>query len=734
MDCPDANVLSDFAAGALDPVTGDRIREHVATCDDCRQRTSAPPPSLLPFHESGVSDDNLGLASTAMPTLPSRPAIKIPTNAALDETQAASDAVQDPGDAPTLHPENLVATPVLRRHGSTAITQGKQLGRFTLVERLGAGAMGVVWRAEDPQLGRHVALKVLKRADAGLTERLVREARSMAQVNHPNVVTVYEVGEATDGTMFIAMELVTGQSLRSWQKVGKRTVPVLVEAYIAAARGLAAAHAAGLVHRDFKPDNVLVGDDGRIRVTDFGLAAAKPVEPSDVVAMGARPSRASIGDVNLTTSGSVLGTPAYMAPEQFTGGNVDSRTDQFNFCVSLYEALFGERPYEGKSFTELGDNVMFGRLKDPPEDAHVSPALRAILLRGLSVKPGDRFATMDELITELGRDRARPWRWTAIGAAALAGVLGLGLVADWIVRARVGAEIEQSFASTGVQLQRAVGQLRDQFDTVSQIAYREAALRDVAGHRDQAEFGLGTPEQDQAELERLHNTLVSTDWVRLGDSTLAIADYKGRLLFTSDAPMQWGTDLKGFAPIKRALDAGQGDSVTLMPYDDPAFAASKIRFTTGAHGLAVVFAQTLALGDKTADRSEARAFYLQVQDGRALLDTIRLDDVTRLALVAPSGYTVGDPELTSGLVSAAVAASNVVEVRSGDHAYQLQARPISGLDGQGTIGHVVMARRIDGVLSLFPGARSVFALTAFASLVLASAAFLRARSITHGHV
>jgi hypothetical protein len=594
--------------------------------------------------------------------------------------------------------------------------------------------MGVVWRAEDPKLGRQVALKVLKRADAGLTERLVREARSMAQVNHPNVVTVYEVGEAQDGTMFIAMELVTGQSLRAWQKAEKRTIPALVEAYIAAGRGLAAAHAAGLIHRDFKPDNVLVGDDGRMRVTDFGLAAAKPAEASDVVGMVARASRPNIGDVNLTTSGSVLGTPAYMAPEQFSGGNVDSRTDQFNFCVSLYEALYGERPFEGKSFTELGDNVMFGRLKAPPEDARVSQALRAILVRGLSAKPGDRFATMNELITELGRDRARPWRWTAIGAAALAGVLGLGLVADWIIRDRVGAQIEQSFALTGVQLQRAAVQLRDQFDTVSEIAYREAALRDVAGHHDQAEFGLGTPEQDQAELERLHNTLVSTDWVRLGDSTLAIADYKGRLLFTSDAPDQWGTDLKGLTPIKRALDAGQGDSVTLVPYDDPAFAASKIKVTPEAHGLAVVFARTLALGDKATEGSEARALYLQVQDGRALLDTIRLDAATRLALVAPNGYAVGDPEVTRGLVQEAIAAADVVEVRSGDRTYQVQARPIAGLDGQGTIGHVVMARPLGGVLSLFPGARLVFALTAFASLVLASAAYLRARSITHGHV
>ena len=185
---------------------------------------------------------------------------------------------------------------------------GSVFGRYELDERIGAGAMGVVWRAHDPKLGRRVALKLLRRRDELLTERLVREAQAMAQVNHPHVVAVYDVG-TTDGSTYIAMELVEGQSLRAWQTAKQRTIPEIVGAYVAAGRGLAAAHGAGIVHRDFKPDNVLVGDDGRVRVTDFGLAAAQAGRTASTARAGRRRPR--------RRTGAVLGTPAYMAPEQF---------------------------------------------------------------------------------------------------------------------------------------------------------------------------------------------------------------------------------------------------------------------------------------------------------------------------------------------------------------------------------------------------------------------------------
>ena len=742
MECLDANVVQDLMSGALEPGQREGVLGHLDTCEDCRellgitaqdtlrdQLKSDAYPEEIAAHARRVAAQAIGsgaqaIASGAQATIPSGNDVGMLETMAPDVGLMATAMPTDALAATAMVGADLVATPVMGPRAATEPpTQGKKLGRYTLLDRLGAGAMGVVWRAEDPKLGRQIAVKLLRRHDDSLTERLVREAQSMAAVNHPNVVTVYEVGEGIDGSTFIAMELVTGESLRKWQTSERHTIPELVEAYIAAGRGLAAAHAAGIIHRDFKPDNVLVGEDGRVRVTDFGLAAAK-----QTAGQSGKLAR-QIGEINLTTSGSVMGTPAYMAPEQFLGGNVDPRTDQFNFCVALYEALYGERPFEGATFPELGDNVCDGKIKPPPAGTSVSGALRAIVLRGLSVKPGDRFPTMDDLIRELGRDRAKPWRRTSIIAAAVAGALGLGLVADFAVRDRLAGEIRQSFALTSEQQKRAVERLIDSFEITSEIAYREQALREVAGHHDQADFGLGDPETDKAELEKLHNTLVSTQWGKsIENKTLAIADYKGRLLFTSASPDTWGGDLKLLAPVKRAIDAGKGDSVTVLPYSDPGLA------TTGflgpkppQQGLAVLFERTLALGDKASEGSEARGFYLQLADGKQLLDDIALDKQTLLALVAPDGTAIG--EVPPALIKAAPPGA-MAELRAGDRTYQVQSLPVAGLTGQGTIAHVVMARPLDGVLSLFPGARLVFAITTIIALALALTTFVRARQIT----
>jgi serine/threonine protein kinase len=713
MECLDANVVQDLMSGALDAGQREGVLGHLDACEDCRELLGITARETL--RDQLANQPAAHVASTAPAGNPLR---------VLDETAPGS-TLGNAALADTVAPD-LLATPAMTARSATEPpTQGRKLGRYTLVERLGAGAMGVVWRAEDPTLGRQVAVKLLRRQDESLTERLVREAQSMAQVNDPNVVTVYEVGTGVDGSTFIAMELVSGESLRKWQTKTRHPIPRLVQAYVAAGRGLAAAHAAGIIHRDFKPDNVLVGEDGRVRVTDFGLAAAKPS------ASGHIPRQ--ISDVNLTTSGSVMGTPAYMAPEQFLGGNVDPRTDQFNFCVALYEALYGERPFEGATYSELADHVCEGRVKPEPAGSNVSRALRAIVLRGLSVKPGDRFATMDELIRELGRDRARPWRRTAIVSAAVAVALGLGLVSDWIVRDRVTGEIRHSFALTREQQKRVMNRLIESFRVTSEVAYREPALREVAAHHDQADFGLGDPQVDRADLEKLHNTLVSTEFVKHRNTQLAIADYKGRLLYTSASPETWGGDLKTLAPVKRAIDAGKGDSVTVLPYADPGLATTGILGPRPpSQGLVVLFERTLALGDKATEGSEARGFYLQLQDAKQLLDEIALDKQTLLALVAHDGTAIGEVPLA--LIKAAPADDTIEEVRVDGVSYHVQSLPMTGLADQGTIAHVVMARPLDGVLSLFPFARLVFALAALAALLLAATTYANARKLTNATI
>jgi len=712
MECLDANVVQDLMAGALTDGAKAIAIQHLDGCGDCRDLLGA----LARDATRDAALDTLGdteknpRAISMLETLASEGG-----GVGLLETVAPADPLEDTRAATgDLDP----ATKPIRIRPGSAVT-GKTLGRYTLLERLGAGAMGVVFRAEDRELGRDVALKQLHRPDEALTDRLVREARSMAQVNHPNVVAVYDVGTA-EGVTYIAMEMVSGDSLRTWQRES-RTVPEIVTAYVAAGRGLAAAHAAGIVHRDFKPDNVLVGRDGRVRVTDFGLAAARPTDGRE----GA-PSTSMMSDVNLTTSGSVLGTPAYMAPEQFTGGNVDARTDQFNFCVALYEALYGQRPFEGKTFPELGDHVCEGRIRPAPPGARISRGLRAIILRGLSVKPGDRYPTMEHMLVELGRDRARPWRRTSIAATALAVLLAIGLGADWVVRDRVSAQIRQSFAATAKQSDRAVKLLADQFDAISNLVYLFPIMRDVAAHHDQADFGLGEPAADAEALDKLHNQLTSADWTlarnfggREHPSILAVADYKARLLFTSAAPETWKTDLATLPWVKQALDAGTGNSMTLMRYDEPRLVATGLLGKEPRTGLAMLFTRTLALG-------EARSQFLQIVDAGQLLDQIRIDDDTLLSLVASDGTPVGDVPVE------VVAAASVDGQRSftlDGTTYEVQALPLTGFDGR-----LVMAQPMDSVLALFPGARTVFLFALLAALGVALGTAIRARRITGARV
>ncbi|HEY0192372.1 MAG TPA: protein kinase [Kofleriaceae bacterium] len=696
MECLDANAVQDLMSGALDGSARGRAIAHLDGCDDCRE--------LL--------------------ALLARDAARDAAVSTLGETQiSAADhrRVAELGLLSTAH-----GAPLGKRAEPVSMA-GKTLGRYALTARLGAGAMGVVYRADDAGLGRQVALKLLHRPDEALRERLVREARSMAQVNHPNVVAVYDVGVA-DGLTYIAMELVDGDSLRRWQQQ-PRPIAELVSAYVTAGRGLAAAHAAGIVHRDFKPDNCLVGGGraDRVKVTDFGLAAARASEvrvaPGDVV----------IDDSLLTASGSILGTPAYMAPEQFAGGNVDPRTDQFNFCVALYEALYGARPFAGKTFAELGASVRGGAVRPVPAGSRVSGALRAIVLRGLSVRPGDRFPTMDHLLARLARDRARPWRWTWIAAAALAAALALGLFADAVVRDRVTAEIRESFELTARQTNRAWDGLTARFDTSANQVYTLSVLREMSSNRDQADFGLGAAETDATNLDRIHSALASQDWTLAQDfagtqypMTIAVADYKGRMMFSTAAPSAPRADLLQLPWITAALTQ-RDRSISLVRTDEPALVKTGLLGPEPPLGLDFVYTRTLLLGN--GKTREATGAFIEAVDAARLFGEIRLDERTLLSIVADDGTAIGD--VPAGLVRLATTHAGISSAEARGAMYQVLAQPIRGFDNQ-VVGNVVMARRLDSVLrSVFPGARRMFELALLATLLLAALAALRARQISH---
>ncbi|MCA9655704.1 MAG: protein kinase, partial [Myxococcales bacterium] len=299
------------------------------------------------------------------------------------------------------------------------------------------GGMGRVYEAIDDALDRPVAIKVLLRhVSQGHRQRLLREAQALAKLSHPNVVQVYEVGEA-EGEVFVAMELVRGQTLWEWVERDPRpSWRACVEVYRQAGLGLAAAHAEGLVHRDFKPGNAIVDDKGRVRVLDFGLARRRGEgagEGSSEAETDGEPNLDELGaDPRLTVTGTVLGTPAYMPLEQMEGRETDARSDQFGFCVSLYEAVYSERPFRGESIAALMTAMVAEHVRPAPRGTAVPMRLRRVLLRGLARDPARRWDSMDELLAELERLVAPPpRRGRALGLATglLAAGLGLGLYA-----------------------------------------------------------------------------------------------------------------------------------------------------------------------------------------------------------------------------------------------------------------------------------------------------------------
>lgn len=365
--CLDDGLLAAFAAGSLTATELGSAEEHVASCGDCRR--------LLAVARSSRD------ASTLAPTTTSDDGHLVP---------------------------------------------GTLVGRYEIESLVGAGSMGRVYSAHDPALGRRVAIKILRapgdaEPDRGTTARMKREAQAMARLSHPNVVTVFDVG-TFDGRVFVAMEFVQGTTLRAWLARNAPSWQDVLTAFEDAGRGLAAAHAAGLVHRDFKPDNVLVGDDGRVRVTDFGLV--RSVGDAETPTTGAM-LHGEIVDATLTRTGTLVGTPAYMSPEALALDAVDARSDVFSFCVALHEGLYGVRPFTGTNVGELRAAVDAGRVHEPTTGTPVPPAARRAILAGLAPSPEARPQSMRLLLDLLAavprRDAsARRRRAWGVGVAAIA--------------------------------------------------------------------------------------------------------------------------------------------------------------------------------------------------------------------------------------------------------------------------------------------------------------------------
>jgi serine/threonine protein kinase len=289
--------------------------------------------------------------------------------------------------------------------------------RYQPIRLLGRGAMGEVWDADDTALGRRVALKFVRddeAADPEYRARLIREARALARLHHPNVLAVYDLGQSAAGELFVALERIDGTSARAWQAAAPRSAAEIVALWRGVAEGLVAAHRAGIVHRDLKPENVFVAGDGRVVLGDFGLASV-----------------AADGSTSLTASGQILGTPLYMPLEQLRGGAATARSDQFALCVCLWEALIGARPWPtGGTIASL---VI--AMREPPRRPARHRRVLAVLARGLDPDPDRRWPDVAALCGALDRARTRT-RQRAI-AAITAAIVALGTAAALLATGRL---------------------------------------------------------------------------------------------------------------------------------------------------------------------------------------------------------------------------------------------------------------------------------------------------------
>ncbi len=367
--CPSPGRLRSYREGSLPASETDELRAHVASCQRC----------------SGDAHEDTILATTA--------------------ADRASPHAPLPKDRPRL-------------------PTGTRVGRYVVLEHAGSGGMGEVYAAYDPQLDRRVALKLLgQRRSPRLEERLLREAKAMAQLAHPNVVPVHDAGESHAG-LFVAMSFVEGQTLRAWLSAAPRTWREIVTAFAAAGRGLAAAHAAGIVHRDFKPDNVLIDGAGHASVTDFGLARLTGEDLLEIT------PAVSVTGGGLTQTGALVGTPQFMAPEQLAYEPADARSDLFAFCVSLYAALHGQHPFLGARPSDdmetLRLAVSAGVIPEPA-GTRVPRRIRQVMLRGLRANPAERPPSMDAVLAVLDAE-LRPRRRLAFAGLTLVAASAAALV------------------------------------------------------------------------------------------------------------------------------------------------------------------------------------------------------------------------------------------------------------------------------------------------------------------
>jgi tRNA A-37 threonylcarbamoyl transferase component Bud32/tetratricopeptide (TPR) repeat protein len=552
--------------------------------------------------------------------------------------------------------------PMERRAAS--LHRGEQVGRYVVLHPLGEGGMGIVYAAYDPQLDRRIALKVVRaehRSERGRSiarRRLAREAQALAKLSHRNVVTVYDVGSHGED-LFVAMELVDGETLRDWLAT-PRPWPEVIARMLEAGRGLAAAHEVGVVHRDFKPSNVLISSRGELRVTDFGLARLEAT--TEIVSVGELEESARVEHhAELTKTGKVVGTPAYMAPEQHAGHPPDARADQYAFALTLYEALYGTRPFGMLGGVALAAAKLLGVRRIPASDTtshRVPRAIRRAIARGLAPDPRQRFPAMDRLLAAI--DRALRPRSRFLPAVA---VLGVGVFAVGLQRVHADADERCTSAEERVaavwsdaardRLRAAVGDAT----TIGHGSTRAAALQSVMDRLDRyAEAWTGVHrEACEATWHRGEQSTIALDHrMACLDRRLEALRSTVEILRDGGATLlPRGVDIVLALPGVHGCSGGTSGAVDLEPYEGASAAEARtlrqridrvrVRAAASQYGHAIPEAQVVV--------DEARSLGSEALLAEALLAQARVHD------------DLGEAEAAiAALRDAAVAA------RSGGHA------------------------------------------------------------------
>lgn len=341
-------------------------------------------------------------------------------------------------------------------------TRPSTIGRYVVGDAIGSGAQGTVWIAHDPELDRDVAIKLIHasgRLDASGRARLRREAQALARIDHPHVIGVLDIGEH-EGQLYMVTRLVEGADLRRWLAAEPRSSAQRIAVLHDVAAGLVAVHACGLLHRDLKPANVLVDERGRALLADFGLAQGGEPEAATVV------TQDGVADPRHTATGLVVGTPAYLAPEQHGGASASEATDRYAFCVTAWEVLFDALPFVGESVRELAEAKLSGRIA-VPKGTDVPPALARALQRGLATDPRQRQTSTTELAAAI--DAASRPRRSRRATAAVLGLAALGGVAVAAAQldaapATIAGETTSSFTPLMAELALAHGRMRQRVD------------------------------------------------------------------------------------------------------------------------------------------------------------------------------------------------------------------------------------------------------------------------------